>query len=154
MLYILRKSSIQDLFFHAGPLFTGLASFPREWSVWFFHSRRTRLIPHTSSGSAPPASLNRALQTASDLTARCPMPWEGGLRLGSLKSGNCRIWADRACSAGNPQKLGTSLSPWCVVRTGSGRGEKESLSSLLEECGQLLESESAEQIRGPLVVKG
>ena len=109
------------------------------------------MIPHTSSGSAPPTSLNRALQTASDLTAQCPR-W--------AVSGLARVWelqnlGGQSLLSSNPHKLGTSLSPWCVVRGAyrqQERGEKVCLRSL-RECEQLLESESTEQIRGPLVVK-
>ena len=87
------------------------------------------LIPHTS-GSAPPTSLNRALQTASDLTARCPTPWEVGCvwarsSLGTAKSGRTEP------AQLKPSEIGHEPQP--VVRTGSGREVgKESLSSLFE----------------------
>lgn len=86
------------------------------------------LIPHTF-GSAPPTSLNRALQTASDLTAWCPTPWEVGC-----------VWARSSLETAEsgrtepgplkPSENGHEPQP--VVRTGSGRKvRKESSSSLL-----------------------
>lgn len=66
------------------------------------------LVPRTSS-SALPASLNRALKTTSDFTARCPTPWEVG-----CVSGLAQVWEPqklaRACSAQaahKPQVLGS-----------------------------------------------
>lgn len=87
------------------------------------------LIPHTS-GSAPPTSLSRALQTASDLTSRCPTPWEVGCvwarsSLGTAESGRTEP------AQLKPSETGHEPQP--VVRTGSRREvRKESLSSLLE----------------------
>lgn len=72
------------------------------------------LIPHTS-GSAPPTSLNKALQTTSDFMAQCPTPWEMGCvwahsSLGTARSGWTELAQFKPCS-----ELGTSLRHWAVA---------------------------------------
>ena len=68
-------------------------------------------------------------------------------------SGLARVWelqnlGGQSLLSSNPQKLGTSLSPWCVQAAGE-RWEKKVCLRSLRECERLLESEGAEQIRGP-----